>query len=104
VLLHSTDLLGLDQPRAGRQAAAGEGRLQGRHAVDGLADAGRAPRQEGPPAQGGWNVFYTPRGVRSTPNPAGRLPSTLLREGDWFGWPCDAEMEKLRVMWNITKK
>ena len=37
-----------DQPRAGRQDPAGARRLQGRHAVDGLADAGRAPRQEGP--------------------------------------------------------
>ena len=39
---------GADQPRAGRQIADGEGGLQGRHAVDGLADGGRAPRQEGP--------------------------------------------------------
>ena len=38
---------GADQPRAGREVADGEGRLQGRHAVDGLADGGRAPRQEG---------------------------------------------------------
>ena len=40
------------QPRPRRQVAAGEGRLQGRPAGDGLADAGVAPRQEGP-AHGG---------------------------------------------------
>ena len=47
VLMQSTDLPVLDQPRAGGQVAAREGRLQGRHAVDGLADAGHAPHQEG---------------------------------------------------------
>ena len=47
VLMHSTDLRRADQPRAGRQVADGEGRLQGRHAVDGLADASSpaAPRR-----------------------------------------------------------
>ena len=39
---------GPDQPGAGGEIADGEGGLQGRHAVDGLADAGRPPRQEGP--------------------------------------------------------
>ena len=38
---------GPDQPGAGGEIADGEGRLQGRHAVDGLADACCAPRQEG---------------------------------------------------------
>ena len=47
------------QPRAGGQVADGEGRLQGRHAVDGLADRGRAPRQEGPADAGGWHAFLT---------------------------------------------
>ncbi len=39
---------GPDQSGAGGEVADGEGRLQGRHAVDGLADAGRAACQEGP--------------------------------------------------------
>ena len=47
VLMHSTDLHGAHQPGAGGEVADGEGRLQGRHAVDGLADGGRAPLQEG---------------------------------------------------------
>ena len=37
-----------DQPCPRCEIADGERRLQGRHAVDGLADAGCAPRQEGP--------------------------------------------------------
>ena len=40
------------QSGPGRQVAAGEGRLQGRPAGDGLADAGGAPRQEGPAGSG----------------------------------------------------
>ena len=36
------------QPRAGREIAARKGRLQGRRAGNGLADAGLAPHQEGP--------------------------------------------------------
>ena len=48
VLMQSTDLRGPDQPRAGCEIADGARRLQGRHAGDGLADAGRPPRQEGP--------------------------------------------------------
>ena len=50
VVLHALDRPArADQPGAGGQAADGEGRLQGRHAVDGLADARhRAAAQEGP--------------------------------------------------------
>ena len=40
------------QPGAGRQGAAGEGRHEGRHAVDGLADPGQPPRPQGPAGQG----------------------------------------------------
>ena len=45
---------GTDQPGPGRQVPARAGRLQGRHAADGLAVGGRAPRQEGPVDKGGW--------------------------------------------------
>ena len=38
---------GADQPGAGGEVADGAGRLQGRHAVERLADGGGAPRQEG---------------------------------------------------------
>jgi hypothetical protein len=42
-----TPIVHAHQPGAGCQGAHGEGRLQSRHAVDGLADSGRPPRQEG---------------------------------------------------------
>ena len=43
---------GADQHGAGRQGAARGRRLQGQHPVDGLADAGLAPHQEGSAGQG----------------------------------------------------
>ena len=47
--MQSTDLDDVDQSRSSRKSSISEkGRLQGRHAVHGLADARRAPRQEGP--------------------------------------------------------
>ena len=50
VLMHSTDLAVLTNLAPVAKNAHGEGRLQGGHAVHGLADAGVPPRQEGPAA------------------------------------------------------
>ena len=47
VLMHSTDLAVLTNLAPVAKSLHREGRLQGRHAVDGLADAGGAPREEG---------------------------------------------------------
>ena len=83
VLMHSTDLSGADQPRAGREVADGEGGLQGRHAVDGLADAGRAPRQEGPAERGRLERVPDLLGVRRHPQSRdGGLHQCGLRQGD----------------------
>ncbi len=48
VIMQPTDLVVDRQAAGGRDTAAAAGRLQGRHAVDGLADAGVAAREEGP--------------------------------------------------------
>ena len=48
VLMHSTDLDVLSNLAPVAKNPHGEGGLQGRHAVDGLADRGCAPHQEGP--------------------------------------------------------
>ena len=47
------------QARAGREVAAGQGRLQGRPAGDGLADAGGRRAKKDPPDEGGWHMFLT---------------------------------------------
>ena len=66
VLMQSTDAAGADQHRAGHQVAAREGRLQGRHAVDGLADAGDPPHQEGSAGHRAAGTSSTPSSWRPT--------------------------------------
>ena len=74
---------GAHQPRAGREVADGEGGLQGRHAVDGLADAGRAPRQEGPAQRGRLERVPHLVGLRRHPQSRdGGLRQCGLRQGD----------------------
>ena len=88
---------GADQPGAGRQAAPGEWRLHGRHAVDGLADAGRAPGQEEPPAEGGWNALLTSWVAADVLNPISTAGLNASCDDGWFGWPCDQQLEKMRL-------
>ena len=83
VLMHSTDLAGADQAGAGGQVADGEGRLQGRHAVDGLADAWcrAAPRRTR--RRGGWNIFLTSWVAADITNPVCTgFMNCRLRQGD----------------------
>jgi peptide/nickel transport system substrate-binding protein len=51
-----------------------------------------------PPDQGGWNIFHTTSGGPSVYSP----PTNFTIDSDcsrtnWFGWPCDREVEKLRA-------
>ena len=52
VLMHSTDLYVLTNMAPVAKSADGKGRHEGRHAVDGLADAGQPPRQARAAGQG----------------------------------------------------
>jgi len=51
-----------------------------------------------PPAQGGWNVFFTSGAGVSSGGPFTNPASTACDKA-WFGWPCNAEIEKLRDAW-----
>ena len=83
VLLHQTDIAGHNQPRHRRQAAARGGRLQGRPAGDGLADAGRAPHQEGSARPGRLERLLHLVGLARRHEPGvGRLHQRLVRQGD----------------------
>ena len=82
VLMHSTDLDVLTNLAPVAKIADGEGRLQGRHAVDGLADGGRAPRQEGPGQRR--RLARVPDllgGGRHHQSRHGRLPQFGVRQG-----------------------
>ena len=74
VLMQPTDLQSR-QPGAGGQAADGEGRLQGRHAVDGLADVVARRAKHDAPDKGGWNAFITSPSPTTRSHPW-RAPST----------------------------
>ena len=88
---------GADQPGAGGEIADGEGGLQGRHAVDGLADAGRAPRQEGPAERRRLERLPDVLGRRRRDEPGlDRLCERRRATRRSFGWPCDEKLEKLR--------
>jgi hypothetical protein len=73
---------GADQPRTGREEPDGARRLQGRHAVDGLAERRRAPLEEGPADAG--RLARVPDlvgvGRRAEPGDDG-VPELELRQG-----------------------
>jgi peptide/nickel transport system substrate-binding protein len=49
-----------------------------------------------PPAQGGWNVFITSWGAIDVIDPVSTAFFNTACEKATFGWPCDAEIERLR--------
>ena len=52
-----------------------------------------------PPAEGGWNIFFTNLNGTNNFDPAGQLG--LRGNGDkaWFGWPSRPKLEALRDQW-----
>ncbi|TCZ55394.1 ABC transporter substrate-binding protein [Roseicella aquatilis] len=49
--------------------------------------------------QGGWNLFVTVANVLDAQNPLTNLYLASPCEGGLAGWPCDAELERLRRSW-----
>ena len=49
-----------------------------------------------PPAAGGWNAFMTVWANVDNLNPITLQAVSGACDKAWFGWPCDAELEKLR--------
>jgi peptide/nickel transport system substrate-binding protein len=53
-----------------------------------------APQQD----RGGWNIFPTAWPSATMMDPVLNAPlEASCEQKNWFGWPCDLEMEKLRV-------
>ena len=52
-----------------------------------------------PPADGGWNVFFTSFGGVDQFIPAGHLGLRGNGEAGWFGWPTEPKLEELRSAW-----
>jgi len=62
----------------------------------------RAKRE--PPAQGGWNIFVTTTGGVGTSNPVLHTWIGAACDKGLFGWPCDAQVEKLRNDYAFAQK
>jgi peptide/nickel transport system substrate-binding protein len=50
-----------------------------------------------PASEGGWHIFQTWFNGPDFLNPAEHMAVAAACEDSWFGWPCDAEIEKLRA-------
>ena len=57
-----------------------------------------------PPAQGGWNIFVTTTGGVGSANPVLHTWIGAACDKGLFGWPCDAEIEKLRNDYGFALK
>lgn len=97
VLMQTTDVSSLKaQPIVGAQLLRDAGFNVDSQAMDWQTVVTRRASQE-PPANGGWNVFYTNWVGADVMNPLVNLPLIGLgKDGGWFGWPENAEIEKLR--------
>jgi peptide/nickel transport system substrate-binding protein len=56
-----------------------------------------------PPEEGGWHLFHTYATGADASSPVNNIGvSGGCVEKAWFGWPCDARLEKLRDTWART--
>jgi peptide/nickel transport system substrate-binding protein len=68
-------------------------------ALDWSTMVSRRPVKD-PPEQGtgGWNLFHTWGGGLAMNSPLTNTPTpTPCDQSNWFGWPCDEELEKIRL-------
>jgi peptide/nickel transport system substrate-binding protein len=50
-----------------------------------------------PPSEGGWNAFLTSFVAADVLNPISTAALNASCEKAWFGWPCDEQLEQLRL-------
>jgi peptide/nickel transport system substrate-binding protein len=96
LMMHQTDLASSNQvqPVAKQQLQAAGFKVDLAD-MDWQSVVSRRARKEAP-AQGGWNIFFTTNIALDSNNPALNSYASGACDKAWFGWPCDAEMEKLR--------
>ena len=96
LMMHQTDLASSNQvqPVAKQQLQAAGFKVDLAD-MDWQSVVSRRARKEAP-AQGGWNIFFTTNIALDSNNPALNSYASGACDKAWFGWPCDADMEKLR--------
>ncbi len=99
VVLHATDIHVMNQAA---QVIAQNLRQIGMNVQLASSDWGGVVTRrsnQNPPAQGGWNVFFTWGGGNATASPINLFAHAATGKVAWFGWPENAENEKLRNEW-----
>jgi len=97
VILHQTDLVNHSSlaPVAKAQLEAAGFKVD-MQSMDWQTLVARRTKKE-PAAQGGWHMFATSSATLSIPDPVSNFFLSASCEKSMFGWPCDAEIEKLRA-------
>jgi peptide/nickel transport system substrate-binding protein len=96
VMLHQTDLVNHSSlaPVAKPQLEAAGFKVD-MQSMDWQTLVARRTKKD-PAAQGGWHLFFTSSGALSIPDPVSNFFLNASCEKSMYGWPCDAEIEKLR--------
>jgi peptide/nickel transport system substrate-binding protein len=96
VILKPTDLAAIQKlPDVGAQLLRQAGFKVDLQAMDWNTVVSRRAKKE-PPAQGGWNMFFTAWVAPDIWNPLTNAAIGSAGEKSWFGWPSDAKIEELR--------
>ncbi|MBL8673766.1 MAG: ABC transporter substrate-binding protein, partial [Rhodospirillales bacterium] len=97
VMLHQTDLQSSNRlPPVGKAQLEKAGFKVDILPMDWQSVVSRRAKKD-PPASGGWHIFYTTTVAVDAANPVANIFTSGGCDKAWFGWPCDAELEKLRA-------
>ena len=96
VLMHSTDLYVLtNMAPVAKSLMERAGMKVDMQSMDWQTLVSRRAKRE-PPAQGGWNLLITSTSGADALDPLTYSFIGATCDKAWFGWPCDAEITKLR--------
>ncbi len=96
-LMHSTDLQVLTNlAPVAKQLLEEGGFTVDMQSMDWQTVVSRRAKKE-PPSEGGWNAFLTSWVAADVLNPISTAGLNASCDAAWFGWPCDEELEQLRL-------
>ena len=96
-LMHSTDLQVLTNlAPVAKQLLEKGGFTVDMQSMDWQTVVARRARAE-PPAEGGWNALLTSWVAADVLNPISTAGLNAACEEAWFGWPCDEQLEEMRL-------
>lgn len=97
VLMHPTDVVTLNsQPVVAAAALRKAGFTVDIQPMDWQTLVTRRASQK-PPAEGGWNIFFTNWVIQEVWNPVGNPMLNGRGKSAWFGWPDDPAIEAMRA-------